>query len=495
MNKTILICLAAVVVAIVIIALAALRFLRADDADPFDEIPEEPRRPSRAHEDGRSRDAIPAGATAMRSSARPTAERPARNSGYSDPGHSDPGYRDRPGPDRAPERRAGPNGGQPRSAPAPAMSSAGRPAKAGRAAAKGDGPDWDTMSDVDYWAELAADKPFNAEDATSAPAARASRRRGAEQPTGPRGAGHGDAGAQLPTRSRQPRPAAASAGPAHAPGRYAAEPTTESIAALARLANQPASPQPSVSQPRNSQPPSIQRPTPQPISQPHQLVRPLPAPLDDDPLTSPSFPAINTSDSRSYRTSRPSDGRPSDPRPSDPRADRRPPAAASYNEPTQQFTAYPPAAARANGAPPNSAPGGYPVQSAAAPAGNPYGSFVSQPPVRQDPGYAAYDGQPTSSSGGGYYPPSNGYLPATPVPNGGFANGGFANGGAPNGGAPNGYDANGYDQASYQALQPDAAYHQPSYQAVQYDQAGYGQDPAYARDAYPGYPGYGTGGY
>jgi hypothetical protein len=398
------------------------------------------------------------------------------------------------------------------------MSSAGRPAPAGRAAGKrGDGPDWDAMSDVDYWTELAADKPFNGDmPATpAAPARPTAGRRSADQGAGSRSSspGRGEPGGQLPSRPRQPRPAPASVDPAHAPGRYAAEPATESIAALARLANQPPASQPPASQPRSSPPTSRQRPmspppisqprsAPPPISQPHQQVRPLPAPLDDDPLTSPSFPAINTSDSRSYRTSRPSDGRSSDTQPG-----VRP--AAAYNEPTQQFTAYPQAPARANGAPPsrypeqapagpNSAPGGYPVQPAApaapaAPAGNPYGSFVSQPPARQDPGYAAYGSQPAPGADG-WYSPSGGYLPADPVPNGSFAGGGATNGGIPNGGVTNGGGAYGYDQPAYPDLQAEAAYHQPAYQAVQYDQAGYGaQDAAYGRDAYQGYNGYGTG--
>jgi hypothetical protein len=521
MNKTILICLVAVVVAIVIIALAALRFLRADDTDPFDEMPDEPRRPGRAPEDARGRDAVPAGTAATRSAGRAAPERAARNSGHSEPGFGEPGYSERPGQDRppAPERRGGQGGTQSRPVPAPVMSSAPRAAKAGRAGKGGDGPDWDTMSDVDYWAELSADKHFNGADAPVPPA---SGRRGANQvaggrgsgrgemasparagrpeAAGPRGTGRGEPGEPLPTRSRQPRPAAAGPGPAHAPGRYAAEPATQSIAALARLANQvPAPAQSPVPHPPVSQPNGVQRPMPPspisqphrtqpPISQPHQQVRPLPAPLDDDPLTSPSFPAINTSDSRSYRTSRPSDGRPSHPRTNAIMAGPRG-AAASYGEPTQEFTTYPQGPTRATDAQRNSAPGGYPVQPPA-PAGNPYGSFVSQPPTRQEPGYAGY-GSPQASGSENWYSPSGEYLPAAPVPNGGAANGGAANGGYANGAG-----ANGYDQPVYQGIQPDAAYQQPTYPAVQYDQAGYGgQDAAYGRDAYQGYPGYGAGGY
>jgi hypothetical protein len=214
----------------------------------------------------------------------------------------------------------------------------------------------------------------------------------------------------------------------------------------------------------------------------------VPVPLDDDPLTSPSFPAINTSDSRSYRTSRPE-------------AETGPGRSAAYSEPTQQFSAYPDQPARAV-----SAPNGYPVQPAA-PAGNPYGSFVSQPaasfqqpppaPAHQDPGYIAYSqpingqsvhGQPNGTDGW-YSAPANGgphnQSAQAPSP---------ATGDYPPGG---GAGMNGYDHAAYQAMQPEtAAYHQTAYPGIQYDQGGYAaQDAAYGRDAYQGYPGYGTGSY
>jgi hypothetical protein len=42
--------------------------------------------------------------------------------------------------------------------------------------------------------------------------------------------------------------------------------------------------------------------------------------------------------------------------------------------------------------------------------------------------------------------------------------------------------------------QETAAYAQPAYPAISYDQHGYGQEPAYGRDGYQAYPGYGTGG-
>src|SRR5580704_14229064 len=223
MNKAILISLAAVVVTIVIIAWAALRFLRADDADPFDEIPDEPRRPARAPEDARVRDAAPVTASARRAPGRPApADDPAR-AGSRGPDRDQPdprsrGDRARPDfdggergrPDRSPQdrpaadRRAGQS-----SSPSRPVPVAARAAKPARPADKsGEGPDWDTMSDVDYWAELAADKPFStASDAPAAPVAAASGRRAAEA-AAPRPADQ----APLPTRQRSARPAASAGG-------------------------------------------------------------------------------------------------------------------------------------------------------------------------------------------------------------------------------------------------------------------------------------------
>ncbi len=126
-------------------------------------------------------------------------------------------------------------------------------------------------------------------------------------------------------------------------GRYSAEPADENLAALARLADQPPSAQRSGASagpaaaglPRSGggqRPASGQRPARVPLPQaplpqaplpqaPAAPISPsggharLPIPLDDDPLTSPSFPAINTSDSRSYRGRRSSGSQASGPSP------------------------------------------------------------------------------------------------------------------------------------------------------------------------------------
>jgi hypothetical protein len=205
-------------------------------------------------------------------------------------------------------------------------------------------------------------------------------------------------------------------------------------------------------------------------------------PLDDDPLTSPSFPAINASDSRSYRTSR-SDSQP-----------RSIPAGPAYGEPGPQ-RAYP-----APADPVTSPPAGYPVQSGG-PSGNPYGSFVSQPAAsypqepashqdasygrhhqQQQPGY----GQPAAS--GWYDSGSAGQTPAfTAAQQSSYLNG--AN-------VANGLDPAGY-HVTYQGGQPETvAYAQPGYGGAQPDQRGYpAPEPSYGPDGYQGYQGYGTGSY
>ncbi|HXW43837.1 MAG TPA: hypothetical protein VEL03_03565 [Streptosporangiaceae bacterium] len=553
MNKTVLICLAAVVVIIVIIALAALRFLRAEDSDPFEELPEEPRRPSRTRDEAPIRDRVPAAAASRRG--RPAAA-------------EEPSWSAERGPDMRPDRGTGP-----RQRPAAERSPAAdrrtqtgpqrpvpvgaRSARPSRPAGQDGGPDWDTMSDVDYWAELAADKPFST--AVSAATGSASPANGG-RPQGPvsdgrqsdgrqsdgrqpdarqpdaRQPGRGDQ-TQLPARPRQGRPAAAARAadlgqpadsrPSHAPGRYAGEAATQNIAALSRLASQsPAAqaqagqvPAAQLRQPRPARARSASQPGPQPrsglqpASQQRTQPRPAqPAPLDDDPLTSPSFPAINASDSRSYRSSEPG---------GQPRGHRGAPA---YAEPTQQFSTYPaaghstsapngypvqPAASHSTSAPngypiqpaasrSTSPPNGYPIQPAATAAanGNPYGSFVTQPPAQRpeapaasspEVGYGGYPAQPGSGSEGWYASPlpvaGNGQVvPTVSQPAGGYP--------------PGGAVSNGYDQAGYAGLQPDPSYQQGPYQGPRYDQAGYaGQDTGYARESYQGYQGYGTSGY
>lgn len=190
-----------------------------------------------------------------------------------------------------------------------------------------------------------------------------------------------------------------------------------------------------------------------------------------------------------------------------------------------------------------SSPNGYPVQQPSAPAGNPYGSFVSQPAASYpQQAAAAYPQQPAASYSDSSYSdssyPDSSYpaasypaasypeqpAPVSPQPAAysGYADhsqqaqdGGWYGSQAPVNGAGHaqampalstsaeGYQYNpSHDQAGgyypgYQAPQADSpGYPQPVYQGGQYDQRGYnGQEPSYSQDAYPGYPGYGSGGY
>ncbi len=250
--------------------------------------------------------------------------------------------------------------------------------------------------------------------------------------------------------------------------------------------------------------------------------------MDDDPLTSPSFPAINTSDSRSYRTrsrsSSEGSGSPANGSLSNGSLSN------GYGGTARQVSGYPvgpdhsisapnghairpaPSAARPGPVPPAAVP------PAAAPAASPYGSYAAGPqPGYSDPasahldsaaygtGYAA--GQQAVAAAnwyGGAEPnhSADGYLPA-PHHNGQALAGeaGPAYGAAGYAGyAPADY-ANGYQTPAYQA----PAYQGPAYQggqtaaaggysqfAGQYDQGGYASsDAAYSQDGYDAYPGYG----
>lgn len=180
--------------------------------------------------------------------------------------------------------------------------------------------------------------------------------------------------------------------------------------------------------------------------------------MDDDPLTSPSFPAINTSDSRSYRTrSRSSNGN------------------GSYGDRGRPVPGYPDRSA--------SAPNGHPVQPAA--SGNPYGSYVSAPsypepasahldPAAYGTGYAA--GQQAAAAANWY----------------GRTDGGQAiDGYLPPGNGAQGY---GHQPPAYQGGQPalPSGYGQPGHFAGQYEHGGYrGPEAGYSADGYDAYPGYG----
>jgi hypothetical protein len=492
MITTILIVLVAVVVLIVIIAVLALRYLRADDSDTFDDIPDEPR-PRRAPErdsgphpvrpHGRQRQPEPV--TAARAAGRPV-RAPADARGQQ------PGYRDRDTGQRpaVPERAGSPAGGQRRPAAVP---------QSARAARADDSDSWESLSDVDYWAELSADKP----SAAAAP----SRRTADGPPADPRPA-------SLP-RHLPSRPVGAPAGrgaepvPGVPPGVDAPGRRSGSrLGAAPRPAAQRPAPSARPPLPQRQQLPAAQAPPG------NGHARPV-GPADDDPLTSPSFPAINAADSRSYRTRRSAHSQPGSTGP------HSYPAGPDRISRPEGYPVQAPAP-QAPPAPQVQAP---PSRSSAPPAANPYGSYVSAPSAYPPPGYpdpaatsrAPADplGYPAASqpaAASNWYPPpafeqggatgsgaADGYLPAAGLGAASQSTGRHAHGRAQNGSVPRGYAEIDYNNLRYDdPVYPDteaagvAGYAGPGAPTRQYEQQGYGgPDLGYGQD---GYSGYGTGG-
>jgi hypothetical protein len=258
------------------------------------------------------------------------------------------------------------------------------------------------------------------------------------------------------------------------------------------------------------------------VSQPPGYPR-TPAPLDDDPLTSPSFPAVDAADSRSYRTRRPSRAN-QEPAHAEPRSGPHPTrGSGGFAGPATQYPvqqAQPQAVLPQAVQPQQAAP---PMP----PAANPYGSYVSAPqpgyqdvaPARHDvPAYGGHANgqQPDAAWNGG---PASGYLPAdynghgNAQPGGGYGGNGH-NGNGHNGNGHNGnghgYNGTGYVtrdqygpidyenltyQDDYQSAPPAPGGYPPSNQyASQLDERGYGTpEVAYGQDVHQPYPGYGSG--
>jgi hypothetical protein len=340
---TIVIGLAAVVVLILVVVLLALRYLKAEDRDDFEDIPDE-RGQARGSADDRGRRVAvrqpsrgirppqAAGAAEPRRPAERSQERSQRAgrdfdrpAGYDarDLMEERGGMDERGGQRTAAkydDRRDGDRPAQRRQESLPAVRP--RPARGKRAEDDGDWPStkWDQLSDVDYWAQVASDKPLTttAQPAAQARPARPAQTRGAEaRPANRSGAATERAAApRLPVRgARQPAPAAAA--PPSTAGR-----TTEFFSAPHVAASaQPQGTGRSGAEPglaglgrRDGIPPGPPRPA---------------AAIDDDPLTSPSFPRIPAADSRSYHGGR------SDLPPSGSRGQ------APYAAATQQFATYP----------------------------------------------------------------------------------------------------------------------------------------------------------
>jgi hypothetical protein len=433
MINTILEVLVAVVVLIVIIAVLALRYLRADDSGTFDDIPDEPPRARRSAEP--EHDQVPVSAERRPRQPEPaTAARAADRPAVSERRSS--GYRDRDSRDTD-TRGTGPQVGRSRRDGAGA-----RPVRAARPAdADSVTSSWDSLSDVDYWTELAADKPSAS---TAAGKSAAGRARGEQHPdsrppAAARPASRPDQG-QLPVRQLQrargagsPQVRPADQGQteqfdvraAQRLGRYGGEAPSQSPDQLGRRGaggrRTPSAPRPAAAR----RPDASQRPStgPRPVQPPAQSAPPnghgrLPGPGDDDPLTSPSFPAINASDSRSYRTRR-SASRQQGVAASSQQPNGRPGGQAGFSG-SDQFTQYQTAPDRAI-----SRPDGYPVQppgmatpvsmqqpaaqappwpaasaQPTAPAANPYGSYVSAPQqAYAEPGYQQADSMSTPAPG------------------------------------------------------------------------------------------------
>jgi hypothetical protein len=454
MTKLVIV-LAVVAVVILVVVFVAVRNMRAEDPDEFADRPldrsggrgsrddrdpgndrREPaeRQPARASRGGR-----PAGGQGTNGyrSATTTARGP--DDGYDQPRQNGRGYdedgdfgrprgRDdrrsaRPGSE---ERR---RGGQDSQAPARSRQTRGRRSDD---SSEWDSSDWEKLSDVDYWTELAADKPLTT---TAQPAAQA-------QPGRPRADREAETAA-----IHAPRPAEAGSAETAPAGVLRRDPVTglpvrgrpqpdeaELVAATDGRADFAAAPILSAAaedQFRPMGPRADFGPPPVSAAAVEDQLRPLaepwlprhgesagrPGPVrgvaadrppvdpDDDPLTSPSFPRVPASDSRSYGS-----GRASTP----PRGSRVPEGPLA---PTQQFTSY-----------------GSPVsQRSAARHGGPadFGgdtdrtnpnSYLPDPPLNGDPypapngdPYPAPNGHPYAASNGNPYPAHAASAPATPA--------------------------------------------------------------------------------
>ena len=419
MTKLVIV-LAVVAVVILVVVFVAVRNMRAEDPEEFADRP--PRRGgSRGSRDDHDpsydrrgpTERQPAGASrGGRPTGRPAdgAYRPAAGAtrgvddqrglgGRSYAEDSDVGQRRSHGdrrsaarPPRPEERRRGPKG---RPADTPARSRPARSRLSGDSS-EWDSSEWEKLSDIDYWTELASDKPLTttaqpaAQDRPGRPRAdreaetAAIRTRPAAEPaladagpggvdvapagTAPRAVPRRDPVTGLPVRDR-PQPAGAELAAAPVP-RAAAEGQLRPLA------------DPRPPQPRHAGP----------AGAPARSVAPdrRPTDPDDDPLTSPSFPRVPASDSRSYHS-----GRTSTP----PRGSRVP---AEQLAPTQEFRSYgspAPQHAAARHADPADV-GGDTDRT------NPNG-YMPDPLLNGDP-YPAPNGDPYPAANGSAYPPPNG---------------------------------------------------------------------------------------
>src|SRR5450755_4344612 len=384
----IMILLAAVVLIILVVGFFAIKFLRADANDPFEDAPDDHRRPRDADDRdwrGADRVAPPARRSGRgdRGPGRPTDDGPAqrpgrsasgrggrrsgreydqddreyaggreyaddRSSRFDDRDPSDPSAR---GGQRLPGggSRGGPSsGGHSSSGSRPDQGRpAGRPGAASartggaRGAGGSGGTDWDSLSDVDYWAELASDKPLTT---TAQPAGPSRTERGGpaaqsdprqdptSRPGRPVDSGPPeDSTALLPVRRRNapagaadsaPLPAVASGrggaggglldgGPRSRGGRSAAPGQSGSAGQSSRRQRDQSAAPYSDSRGLLANGPAAAGPLAHGTDQGIAALARLstgggrPAPLEDDPLTSPSFPAAHGPPATAPRTRSP----------------------------------------------------------------------------------------------------------------------------------------------------------------------------------------------
>jgi hypothetical protein len=530
MTKLVVV-LAVVVVVILVIVIIAARTMRSEDPEEFAGRPGgQDGRDARYGRGGSGRGGRPSprpggtGRLAGASAGRGFGERryQQRSRGYDrrtqdgrghEPGGGfDPGtgrgYIESRGAQRpdADERRRGDGRTQrrPEESQAPARPRQARGRRSGDSS-EWDSSEWEKLSDVDYWAELAAYKPLTT---TAQPASEA--RSGPDRDTEalarrtppPGASSRQDPAAGFPVRGRlQPAAddlTAAAAGrtdfiTAPVPASRAGD-TSRPIAAAPSEA-----PLSWSGDPASLPGPGQARPQGRPRVDP-----------DDDPLTSPSFPRIPASDSRSYRN-----GRADTPTP--PRGSSAPPP---YQAPTRQFASYgSPGPLPSRDAYP--APAGPPPARPAAPApptaGNPYGSYVTPDSQASVPGHGDYSGVHPgahSSAPGNdhrpYLPPAHPGQAGQPAGNAYWHHQPSVPGGIPDPGTPSYLDGPGPladplgagsqradystgDRNGYGAHDP-AGYPPGSYPAGPQDSSRYAPPEPYGRDGYGGYPEYGATG-
>jgi hypothetical protein len=151
---------------------------------------------------------------------------------------------------------------------------------------EGDWPsnEWDELSDVDYWAELASDKPFSA-GSTDEPPRSERRDARAERDVASERTRRADRASRTDNESRQDRDA-------RQDSRIGAEAITK------QMSRPPREPDSAILPAARHRDLPADRPTAARPADPRPVI------ADDDPLTSPSFPRVAADDSRSYRRSR-----------------------------------------------------------------------------------------------------------------------------------------------------------------------------------------------